>query len=193
MRVLIFADLHGALNALLQKYQFEEPDLVLILGDLCKAEANKINSMFDCPILGLHGNHDSEDVFDETNIIDIFAYQAESDDFTITGMQGSSKYKPSQYYGYTQDESIRICKMLPDSTIFISHDGPYDKNKDDAHCGLKGIDWYIKNKKPNIFFYGHHHKNQHYHIENTDCYCIYEIALVTIENNKVIDIKNFNM
>ena len=194
IKILVFADLHGGLNALLDKYTLETPDLIFILGDLCDAEAKKIDAMFkDIPKLGIHGNHDTETVFEQTQITDIFGIFAESDEFSVTAMQGSSRYKPSQYYGYTQDESIEACKKLRKASIFLSHDGPYDKNKDDAHCGLQGIDWYIKNNQPDIFMYGHHHKNQHYQIGNTDCYCVYEIALFTIENNKVIDVKNFNL
>ena len=192
MKFLIFTDLHGSLNMLLNKYQFEQPDLVIILGDLYNLEARKIDSMFDVPILGIHGNHDDINTFNNTSIIDIHNCLAECDEFSIVGLEGSSKYKPTQYYGYDQKESLEVCKQLQKADILISHDGPYNKNKDDAHCGLQGIDWYIKNNKPKLLFYGHHHKFNHFQLYQTDCYCLYEAAEFEIENNQVISYKNFN-
>lgn len=192
MKIAVFTDTHGIMTKLLELYPNIEADLVFVLGDLYNTEAKMIDNLFKVPILGIHGNHDDERTFNETSILDIHNCLVEADDMTILGIQGSHRYKPTQIYGYTQQEAINIFKQLPKTNILLCHDGPYNENQDDAHCGLKGITEYINKNQPDIFIYGHYHKNQHYKINNTDCYCVYELVVFEIENNKVISYQNYN-
>lgn len=114
----------------------------------------------------------------------------------MVGFEGSSRYKPSQIYGYTQDESVKRCSELPICDILLSHDGPrgyYGNIHEDAHCGLQGITDYITRAKPKLVFFGHHHKNTNFKIGNTDCYNVYELGIFDIEDGKVISYQNYNL
>lgn len=200
MKVAVIADTHGIAKAVIDKYKdkLTNINLVFILGDLYKAELLFVDDYFkDIPIIGVYGNHDDVNSFIGTRIYNANLIPIRLNTGTaITGLQGSSRYKPTQYYGYNQRESIEVASKLPKADILISHDGPFgycgDEN-DDAHCGLRGINKYIEKNKPSILFYGHHHKNKHYTIDNTDCHCVYELGIFEIENNKVLSYENLNL
>lgn len=188
MKIAIITDTHGIARPLLEQYQDKlvNIDIVFLLGDYYSAEIQLINSIFQVLLLGIHGNHDDINVFNNSNVINIHNTQVKlSNNITISGFQGSSKYKPTQYYGYTQKEAQQEIKDLPKSDIFISHDGPMGycgDIRDNVHCGLKAITDYIKKNQPKLVFFGHHHKNMHFQIGNTDCYCVYELGIFDIDN-----------
>ena len=39
--------------------------------------------------------------------------------------------------------------------------------------------------------FGHHHEDLHFRLYDTDCYCIYGCAIITIEMDRVINIKRY--
>lgn len=197
MRVVIITDTHGCFRQLVDKYKSQlYGDLVLVLGDLSRADAQLVDSLFNVPILVIHGNHDIPDTYTNTNMIDLHLQLVEAGTALITGFQGSSKYKPLQSYGYTQDESKDECIKIPRCDILMCHDGPLGycgDIHDDAHSGLIGIRNYIEQYKPSLVFFGHHHKNRHFQIGPTDCYNIYEIGIFDIVDNKVVSYRNYNL
>lgn len=200
MKIAIIADTHGIFKELFDKYQNElaQVNIVFLLGDYYKSEIQIMNNFFKVPMIGIHGNHDNMDVFDDSNVIDMHLQLAElNNGITITGFQGSSKYKQTQYYGYTQEEAQSVIKELPKADILISHDGPmgYCGNIDDmTHCGLQAITDYIVKYQPKLVFFGHHHKNKQFIINQTTCFNIYEIGIFEIDNNiNVINYYNYNL
>ena len=199
MKIAVIADTHGVFRELFNRYKDElaQVNIVFLLGDFYKSEIQIMNEFFKVPMIGIHGNHDDIDVFEGSKVIDVHSVLVElNNDILVTGFQGSSKYKPSQYYGYTQDEAKQAIKSLSKADILISHDGPMgycgDKNEP-AHCGLQAITDYILQYQPKIVFFGHHHKNRQFNIGPTACFNVYEIGIFDIENNAVVNYKNYNL
>ena len=187
MRVVVIADTHSLFSKIFDstlKEQAKDADLVLLLGDHSIGDIRNINNAFESiKKFGVLGNHDTEYTFYNSSIENIHNKGVLINDVTIVGMQGSSKYKEKQI-GYTQDESIKVCHDLPNGDILICHDAPFgfEGSQDDiAHCGLLGILSYINTKKPNIVFYGHHHHNKWYKIDNTHCICVYGVRIFDID------------
>lgn len=187
MKIVVIADTHGTLQ--IDKIEnIFNVDIVILLGDIYRNELRIIEYVFkNTPIIGIYGNHDTENLYDETSIIDIHKNIYSIDNSLIQGFRGSVKYKPNQLFGYTQKESIQEFKHLAKCDILCCHDGPYKYGINDAHIGLKGITKYVKRNRPKILLFGHHHKNNHFKLYHTDCYNVYGVSIFTIENNKVID------
>lgn len=81
----------------------------------------------------------------------------------------------------TQKEGIVTARHTPEADILFTHDcafGAEPSNpKDPAHCGLKGIAWYLKKYKPLYHFHGHLHKPCVYTFRKTECVCVYRAVL----------------
>ena len=83
---------------------------------------------------------------------------------------------------------------MPKADILFSHDGPFNDYKDDAHCGLKGITQYIKHNKPKTLIFGHLHKPNHFKLDDTNCYCIYQLAWFEFDDEgNVINYKQYEV
>ena len=199
MKLAIVADTHGAFRPLFEQHKdkIAEANLVCILGDMYRPEVQLLSDFVKVPIVAIHGNHDVEDTYSGMNIYMLHQTAAElSNGLTLAGFEGSSKYKPSQVYGFTQEESLVECNKIPICDILLCHDGPLGycgEVNDIAHCGLQGITDYINRVKPKILFYGHHHKNRNYKIGDTDCYNVYELGIFDIEDGKVVNYTNYNL
>ena len=208
MKIAVYADTHGIAKAILNEYKTKtgysiektdvEPiDLVCLLGDHSEYDVELISQHYlGTPIIGVYGNHDIRDLYLGTNVANIHKQLYKHNNVSFTGFQGSHRYKQSQIYGYTQKEVLNEFWDLPKADILLCHDGPYGEYYrfvDDAHCGLKGFNKYIKYNKPKIMLFGHHHDNLHFQVYNTDCYCIYGCGILTINDYKVTDIKHYNI
>ena len=181
MKALIIADTHCGMQ---DEYLTDDCDLVIMLGDHSITDI-KIVETLGKPIYRISGNHDVQ--YDGLNTID-FHNKLIENNVSFVGWQGSSMYKHGQVYGYTQKESLVVYKTMPKATILFAHDGEYQSDKDDAHCGLKGITKYLKKKKPVTFIHGHLHNRKHYTLYNTDCYCTYGVVLFEFDDNgKVVN------
>lgn len=202
MRVLVITDTHGIYRGVYEKNKDKLVDLdrVILLGDHYVAEVNQMKEHFKNILMyGLYGNHDMPDTLQ--NIPNFDHKLMELGNFHYTGLNGSHRYKPTQAFGYEQPEGIIVCKSLPKADVLFCHDGPYNPNKDDAHCGLKGISQYIKDNKPKTVIHGHLHSPNHYTIKNslfggkTDVYCVYQLAIVDFNDdgtvNKVDQLETF--
>lgn len=190
LRAVVIADTHGRFSQLIEKQRdnLRVIDMVLLLGDIYENELAQITDIFKVPIIGVYGNHDTNDTFDRFHIQNIHKSIYTKERTVFCGFQGSLKYKDSQEFGYTQEESIKECSDLSTCGILISHDGPFGYYaNNDVHKGLKGIYKYIKKHKPKTVFFGHQHKNRHFMIGNTDCYNVYGIGIFNIENGRVTD------
>lgn len=199
MKLAVIADTHGALRPLFEQHKdkIAEANLVCILGDMYRSEVQLLYDFVKVPIIAIHGNHDVEDTYSEMDIYMLHQSSVMlSNGLVVAGFEGSSKYKPSQIYGFTQGESIEECIKIPICDILVCHDGPLGycgDIHDVAHCGLKGITDYINRVQPKILFYGHHHKNRNYKIGNTDCYNVYELGMFDIEDGKVVNYTSYNL
>lgn len=191
MKALVIADTHGILNSIYEqiKDQIPEFDMVILLGDHSTTDIRCAQLIANRKVVfRIAGNHD-------------MPYSTSTHDFhailcnvnpSFTGWQGSHKYKESQYYGYTQDQSLNEYRKMPKADILFSHDGPFNNEKDDAHCGLKGITKYIKKIKPKTFIFGHLHKPNTFKLYDTNCFCVYQFSWFEFDKEgNVLNYKQF--
>jgi Icc-related predicted phosphoesterase len=137
---------------------------------------------YDRKIYGVYGNHDHEGMFEELGIIRLDTCIVELGDkytkkISITGLSGSSKYKEHDFM-LTQSESLRLAKKLPKVDILFSHDcaagSVVAMPKGNNHCGLKGLRWYERHRKPILHVFGHHHKPYEQKTKYTNEICVYQ-------------------
>ena len=152
IKMIIISDTHNCLN----EEEFREfvmehnnYDICILLGDHNSNDISVILKYIDKnKIYGLIGNHDYDYLSDydipnlNGNVIDI-------NGTTLLGIQGSFKYKPSNFPSFTQRESILFFEDKPKVDILLSHDIKFDsgKEKDPAHQGLFGITYYLFKSK----------------------------------------------
>ena len=87
---------------------------------------------------------------------------------------------------HTQEEIIDLVDLLPACDILLSHEGPEVAWENGvAHEGYKGINKYLKEKKPKLLIHGHRHKNRIYLCEGVLCVSIYKYATLDIENMRI--------
>lgn len=191
-RVLVITDTHGIFLPIYEKNKDKigRVSMLILLGDHSVADVARIKQIFDSTVImkyGLYGNHDVPDTLADIPCLDHKPCRL---GFTFTGLNGSHRYKPTQVFGYDQEEGIKATKTLPKVSVLFSHDSPFRDNQDDAHCGLKGITKYIKKAHPKTVIHGHLHKPDHYQIKSfgrtTDVYCVYQMAVFEIEKDGTV-------
>ena len=160
--MIVISDTHNCLNEDdFKKFveQHKEYDVCLLLGDHHSNDISIILKYIDNnKIYGLLGNHDY-DYLEEFNINNLNGKTININGTTILGIQGSFKYKPSNFPSFTQRESILFLNDKPNVDILVSHDNSFDNNMigNPAHQGLFGITYYLfKNKVP-YHIHGHIH------------------------------------
>lgn len=198
LKILFLADLHYVNLKdwidFLNKYKnSNEYDLLITLGDIDHLLMKSLQENIKKPMGGVLGNHDYFDDLPYFGIKDLNCKAVKFQETTICGLQGSIKYKNSDYPLYTQNESIDMCKKLPHTDIFISHSPPkgiHDR-KDFAHNGLMGITNYIKKQKPKYCFHGHIHEDRITNFKKTIIISIYGGAIFdtnTAQIEKILDL-----
>lgn len=166
LEALCIADTHGSLH---QKQKDLEhlininPDVIICMGDIRKDELQIImEKKGNIPCLGIKGNHDDDNQFEDINIVDINGRIAVINGIKIAGIEGSLKYKDSMP-GFTQGESIAFAqKMEQGADLLVTHAHMYRKddlsrNEYDVHMGLLGSRQYF-NKNHCINIHGHDHE-----------------------------------
>jgi Icc-related predicted phosphoesterase len=173
-RILFVADLHNKMNsdkvAELEKKMNDFPvNHIITLGDIGHNDwllLEELRETFGVQMSGVLGNHDdfgdlvSHGVTPLQNSIEVRGT-------IIAGFGGSIKYKNVNYPSFTDEESVELANAIPEATIFVTHDRPKVQTNDLAHSGLRGISYYIKNKKPTYHFHGHIHQKSEQIIEQT--------------------------
>lgn len=162
IRLIVLSDTHNCLDEkdfsnFLENHK--DYDACLLLGDHHPNDLNIILKYINKDkIYGLLGNHDYN-YLEDFNIENINGKIINIKGTTIMGIQGSFKYKPSEFPSFTQKESILFLNDKPKVDILISHDNGFDSNmsKNPAHQGLFGITYYLfKNRIP-YHIHGHIH------------------------------------
>ncbi len=162
IKMIVISDTHNCLNEeQFKKFveQHKSYDICLLLGDHHSNDISIILKYIDnSKIYGLLGNHD-HNYLEEHNINNLNGKIININGTTILGIQGSFKYKPSNFPSFTQRESILFLNDKPSVDILVSHDNSFDSNmsRNPAHQGLFGITYYLfKNKVP-YHIHGHIH------------------------------------
>ena len=203
MKFLIFSDLHAFLRNDIEKIK-EDFDIIIFLGDINGIDLRCVaNSFPDKPVYAVLGNHDSKDLFDTSNfflererkimqkpflypIKNINLKKENIHGLTITGLEGSVKYKPTSI-GYTQEEAFSL--DIPVADILFSHDTGYHyvtaPMSLKTHEGLKAISKYIEEVQPKYHFFGHHHIDTQFTKGKTKCFGICGCSLFDIETEEL--------
>lgn len=157
------------------------PDLVLLLGDNEFDEIREIEKKYNCPIVGVLGNHDRPDYYENTNIIYVHQKIITVNGIKIAGFNGSIAYKRKQSLLFFEEEVFEFVKDLEPVDIFIAHSNPWTEdsiNFDVEHRGFEAFNYYINTKQPKYFIHGHLHKPSSYLVENTNLISVYPYKII---------------
>ena len=162
IKLIVISDTHNCLNY--EEFgnfikEHSDFDLCLLLGDHNSNDIEIILKYISKEkIYGLLGNHDF-DYISSYGINNLNGRVININGVKLLGIQGSFKYKPSDFPSFTQQDSIEFLNNKESVDILISHDNRFDSSMigNPAHQGLFGITYYIfKNKVP-YHIHGHIH------------------------------------
>ena len=168
MKILAIADEEDKfLWDFFDREYFKDIDLILSAGDLKQSYLEFLVTMTSCPVLYIHGNHDSRD---QTNppggctCIDGKLYNFNG--LRILGLGGSMRYKPGPYMYSETKMTLRILKLFPALAlrggfdILLAHAPAenYGDLDDLPHRGFACFDRLLTRFKPYAMIHGHVHK-----------------------------------
>jgi uncharacterized protein len=156
--------------------QFKDVELILGCGDLPYNYLEYLVTVLCVPLYYVPGNHDPE--FNPNDArsraeggfnLDLMTVLYKNT--LIGGLGGSIRYRPDGVNQYTQAEAYRRAFHLLPKLLFnqikyrraidvlISHSPPFGvhDDSDQAHQGLKALNWLIKIAQPKYLFHGHTH------------------------------------
>ena len=162
-KILAIADLHWDLSAEeLQMIQAANQTckLCICLGDIPLDQLRVIKRNVNIPIIGVLGNHDTQDLLEDADIENAHGKVSEIQGLKIAGLSGAPKYTEQPHrILYTQEEAKNVIENMSadPADILISHSGSYNKNADKSHIGFRAIDDYMKKVRPAYVIHGHDH------------------------------------
>ena len=177
MKILIFTDIHGSLNALKrieQKTKSENPDLLVCAGDISIFEhgiagifrrLNKLNKK----IITVHGNHEDDATYVKyskifKNIVFIHKRHFTKNNLLFIGYGGggfSQTDKEFEYLAKTKFKDI-ISHNKGKKIILVTHAPPYKTKLDKLgrnYSGNKSLRDFIDKYKIDLHICGHLHEN----------------------------------
>lgn len=185
---------------------FKGVELILGCGDLPYSYLEYIVTMLGKPMFYIPGNHDPE--FNPNDLrskaeggFNLDLKTVEFKNTLIAGLGGSVRYRPDGVNQYTQTGAyLRAIQLLPNLLynrirykrnldILITHSPPFGihDDSDQAHQGLKALNWLIKIAKPKYLLHGHTH---FYRNNIADSETIYESTkIINVYPYKVVEIE----
>lgn len=160
--------------------QFKDAGLILGCGDLPYSYLEYLVTVLSVPLFYVPGNHDPEyDLRDPRSRaeggsnLDLETVYCKN--ILIGGFGGSFRYRPDGINQHTQSEAYRrAVKLLPHLLlnrikygrtldVLISHSPPFGihDDTDNAHMGLKALNWLINIARPRYHLHGHTHFYRH--------------------------------
>ncbi|WP_067929494.1 metallophosphoesterase family protein [Alicyclobacillus shizuokensis] len=178
--LLVLSDLHGDPFRLPTDVR---PDLILLLGDIPYYAVQDVDRQWDCPKVGVMGNHDGIDTFEGTRVVDVHAKTIDIDGLRIAGFGGAPRYNAKRYGQYEEEEARAFIDQLEPVDIFIAHSNP--KWTDEpvqyrAHAGFRSFAKYIERAQPAHFFHGHEHVLEEKRIGSTKLHAVYGVRVYYI-------------
>lgn len=168
MRILAVSDMESEYF-----YDFYSPgkldgiDLIIGCGDVSEEYLEFLVTMAGCPLVYVHGNHDTNFRRKPEGCICIDNKVFEYKGVRILGIDGSHRYKKGIYM-YTEKQMRRkIMKIFPSIIrhkgfdILVTHAPARHLNDFDsmAHRGFEIFNHLIKRYHPKYFLHGHIHRN----------------------------------
>ena len=167
MKLLIVSDEEAA--ALWDYYQpgrLKEYDLIISCGDLKSKYLSFLVTMARCPLLYVHGNHDTDYVKEPPDGCDcIDDMLIEYNGLRILGLGGCRKYHPGEHQ-YTERQMRRRIRKLRwhlwragGVDIVVTHAPPegVGDGDDPAHWGFECFRALLDKYKPMYLLHGHVH------------------------------------
>jgi Icc-related predicted phosphoesterase len=130
-------------------------DVVLVLGDLGRGDLEPLRD-FSGPKLGVHGNHDAGDEFEDLRIEDVHLRQVEVAGLTFGGFAGAHGRRGR--YAWSQRAARRRLRRYGHVDVLLAHSPPFGVNDDPddpEHVGLHGLRDYVEREAPALLLHGH--------------------------------------
>ena len=154
--------------------RLDEYDLIISCGDLKAKYLSFLVTMAKCPVLYVHGNHDTSYDYAPPEGCDcIDGHIVTYNGVRILGLGGCRKYHPGPHQ-YTEQQMARRIRRLHRKIrraggvdIIIAHAAPtgVDCGDDYAHRGFDCFRELIDRYQPKYFIHGHVHMNYGRQIE----------------------------
>ena len=169
MKILVLADIESKYYwDFFEKSKLEGIDLILSAGDLSAAYLEFLATYAKCPVLYIHGNHDTKYLnnpplgcicIDD----DIYVYNG----LKIMGLGGSMCYNYGSFQYTEKDMRSRYLKLKPKIwrrkgiDILLTHAPAYGVNdgEDLPHRGFETFRTILEKYEPKLFVHGHVHLN----------------------------------
>lgn len=167
-------------------YTEKEVDMVFLLGDIDYPVIRQIHNDYKekCPILGVLGNHDGPDFFEDTSIINVHGKVLKINEVTIAGFGGSPVYNKRKYCQYEEGEVKAFVDTLEYVDYFLAHSNPvvdWYTSINASHNGFESFNEYIQRVQPKHFFHGHLHEQREYKLSDIQIHAVYPYRLFSLE------------
>ena len=158
MRVLALADQRPPLDPALMARRLRV-DAVVLLGDLDRAWIESLR-MLGIPRIGVHGNHDPDDLLAELEVEDLHGRRTSVGGLSVVGFEGCVRYGRGGPHQYTQRQATKLARRLPAADVLLTHCPPLGVNDDPddpAHVGFAGLRDWVEVYRPRHLLHGHVH------------------------------------
>lgn len=192
IKLLILSDTHNTLNE--EEFKLfvsnhSDYDACLLLGDFGYRDLPIILKYVDNnKIYALLGNHDYNYI-NKYSLNNLNGKIININGVKLLGIEGSFKYKPSDFPSFSQRDSIDFLNNKEEVDILVSHDTKFnsDRERDPAHQGLFGITYYLfKNKVP-YHIHGHIHEPYRFTMINgTEEISAFNYEFIELQGNNEI-------
>lgn len=188
--------------------RYGEVDLVVGCGDLPYYYLEFLQSMLNCSLIYVHGNHDSEREYlsDGSSVtgpmggVNLHCQTYQVDQLLLAGLEGSIRYRLGRFQ-YNQREMwlniflhlvprllINKMKFGRYLDVLVAHSPPYGihNGQDHTHTGFKAFLWLMQVFKPRYLAHGHRHvynptETTETQFDETKVINIYPFKLLDIE------------
>ena len=168
MRILAVSDTEEkAIWDYFDKERLGEIDLIISCGDLSWNYLDFLQSMLNCPLLYVRGNHDGD--YDRNpppggTSIDGRVYNFEG--LRIVGLGGAMSYRQDPDLFTEREMRARVNKLIPQISfmngfdLFVTHSPVlgYGDLEDFAHRGYQVFNEVLNKYHPKLMLHGHVHK-----------------------------------
>ena len=177
MIIVAFADMHGDVSSIHRVLAREQPDVVLLLGDIThfgnQDSAEKIVAAIEQhgpAMLGVHGNCDlggvseylcmrSMSLHGRCIVRNGVAFFGAGYSLPCPG-RTPGEVTDEQFAGYLEMAAAEMPEGLP--AVMVTHEPPFDTCADlaftDEHVGSRTIRSFIEQRQPLVCFCGHIHE-----------------------------------
>ena len=177
-------------------------DLIISCGDLKASYLSFIVTMARCPVLYVHGNHDTGYSRKPPEGCDCIEDQLiEYNGLRILGLGGSRRYRPGDHQYTDKEMRKRIRKLRfklwwhKGVDIVVAHAAPFGVGDDSdiCHRGFEAFVELINKYQPKYFFHGHIHMTYGQDIQrvkqvgNTQVINVYERFELDIDPHQLRD------